>query len=101
MILLIQEWPRLQKLVNSFSEGETVKKAKYFSNEELNRFLGLDDTNNAYLLVRKAVGIVAIAGGVRGGDLRKLNQGKLKLITHGYRVTFPPEKQRGHVKEVR
>ena len=82
-------------------EGETVKKAKYFSHEEMNRFFGLDDTNNAYLLVRKAIGIVGIAGGVRGGDQRDLTQGSLKLITHGYRVTFPPQKQRGHVKELR
>ena len=88
-------------MVNSYCDGEKVKKAKFFSNEQLNQFLGLDDKNDSYLLVRKAVAVVGVAGGVRGCDLRNLSQGSLKLITHGYRVSFTPQKQRGHVKELR
>ena len=82
-------------------DGETIRKAAPFSNDEVDKFLllGPDDDNS--LLVKKCVAIMGVAGGVRGKDLRKLKQGSIKPIPGGYRVSFVACKQKGHFKTVK
>ena len=101
LFIIFQKFPRLKKYVGTCCDGETLRKAAPFSNDELNKFflLGPDDDNS--LLVRKCVAIMGVAGGVRGKDLRKMKQGSIKPIPGGYRVTFVACKQKGHVRNVK
>ena len=81
-------------------KGETVKKAEIFSSEDINNFLKIDPNNtNKYLLVRKAVCIAAVAGGVRGSNLRPMTQSSIEEVPNGLKLTFEPCKLGGHLEE--
>ena len=81
-------------------EGETVKKAKSFSSEDINNFLKLDPKNtDKYLLVRKAVCIAAVAGGAGGSNLRSMTQSSIQEVQNGLKLTFEPYKWRGLLEE--
>ena len=97
----MQKWPRLFTLVESYSRGESVKKAQVFTKDELLKFLQEAGTKNRYYLVRKVVATIAYLGGTRMEELRSLTFDSIKPIPEGYEVEFKVAKQRLHTKNSR
>ena len=83
-------------MVSGYRKGEPIKKAKVFTIEECNNFLYNFDSTNRYILVRKAVFCINLAGGLRGCDLRPLKQGSLKEVQSGLKLTYTPKKERSN-----
>ena len=90
----------LSKYISTCTDGETVTHAAPFRQEDVDSFLIMADSNNCYALVRKAVLILALAGGMRGGQLKPLNQSCLTECYDGYKVDFTPIKQRGNTEKM-
>ena len=70
---------------------------------QIDRFLRDGSNENRYILVRKVVAIVAIAGGQKAHDLRGLSMSNIRPLPEGtgYRVTHPPCQKSKRTKEIR
>jgi hypothetical protein len=62
--LLFQTWFSLARYVATCKDGEPVKHAEAFTQEDVDNFLILADSKNRYCLVRKVVLIIGLAGKV-------------------------------------
>ena len=83
----------MSKLIRGYKIGEPVKEAPVFEFADINRFLAEADSSNCYILVRKAICVVAINGGMRGYDWRYIYHSGVKEVPSGYRITYTPCKQ--------
>lgn len=83
----------MSKLIRGYKIGEPVKEAPVFEFADINRFLAEADSSNCYILVRKAICVVAINGGMRGHDWRYIYHSGVKEVPNGYRITYTPCKQ--------
>lgn len=98
MVAFFQMWPEIRDFVIACSKGETVKKACPFDDEDINRFLVQADNSNRYLLVRKAIAIMAICGGNRMDELRRMKLSDVHPVSKGYNVTFHHSKERAQIR---
>jgi integrase len=64
------------------------KKAKILDEEQVMDFMTKAPNENKYYLVRKAVVVVNIYGGLRGKELRDLDRSNVKSTTKGYKITY-------------
>ena len=90
----------LAKYIATCTDGETVEHASPFTQNDVDTYLINADSNNKYVLVRKTILIIALAGGMRGGQLRPLTQSSLTEEYDGFLVDFVPIKQRGTYKNM-
>ena len=90
----------LAKYVATCTDGETIEHASPFTQNDVDKYLTDADSSNKYVLVRKAILIIGLAGGMRGGQLRPLTQSCLTEEYDGYLVDFTPIKQRGTYKNM-
>ena len=67
-----------------------------FEEEEINQFLLGADDENRFLLLGKAVAVVALCGGNRMDELRKLTMNDVRPVSKGFEVTFTHSKELGH-----
>ena len=77
------------------------KKAKVFSKEELDRFIGDMYLGTPYWCVRKAVVITTYFGGLRKTELESLELEKIVSTPLGIEVTHARAKQRSDCKETK
>ena len=73
-----------------------MKQAAIITDAHIKTFMLNADSSNFHVLVRKAAAIVAISGGLRISDVRKLDQESVTAITDGYRIVYDPCKQRSN-----
>ena len=70
----LKEFVELTDFLKSCVKGETVKKAKTFSWEEIEQFLNSPAIKNSiskYAQVRKNVAIVSLCGGMRMDEVKR------------------------------
>ena len=90
----------LAKYIATCTDGETIEHASPFTQKDVDNYLNNADSSNKYVLVRKCILIIGLAGGMRGGQLRPLTQSCLTEEYDGYLVDFTPIKQRGNYKQM-
>ena len=90
----------LAKYIATCTDGETIDHASPFTQNDVDTYLLTADSSNMYVLVRKCIIIIGLAGGMRGGQLRPLTQSCLTEEYDGYLVDFTPIKQRGTYKNM-
>ena len=84
----------MAKYVAACKRGEEPKQAAIITDAQIKTFMMNADSSNFHVKVRKAAAIVAISGGLRISDVRKLDQESVTPITNGYRIVYDPCKQR-------
>lgn len=96
------EFPRLTLLLKKWGKGHVRKKAKVFTDTEIEKFLNLpvEIKGERELKMRKAALVLSLSGGLRCCELRALSVGDLEEDDDGYMVTYRGAKQRGE-EEVR
>ncbi|XP_059087488.1 uncharacterized protein LOC131883899 [Tigriopus californicus] len=77
------------------SQHEVVKKAFTFEEAEINKFLREGNNHNAWILVRKAIAVVAICGGHRMAELRRLTFDDVSQVSNGFVVQYQHFKKSG------
>lgn len=86
----------MAKYVAGCKRGEEPKQAAIITDAQIKEFMLTADSSNYHVLVRMAASIVAISGGLRISDVRKLTQDSVTAITDGYRIVFDPCKGRAN-----
>ena len=79
-------------------KSHTTKKAKILDEEQTSQFLTTAPDENRYWLVRKAVVIINLYGGLRGDEMRKIDRSNVNDLTHGFEITYKCSKGRKEVK---
>ena len=74
------------------------KKAKILDEEQTFEFMSKAPNQNRYWLVRKAIVIVNLYGGLRGAEMRDIERNDVKPTTKGYEITYVVSKQRKEIK---
>ena len=90
-------FPRLTQLLKSYNANYERKVASVFTIGKINQYLDIDDTS-PYVLVRKAIVVTAVSGGLRTSEMRELNFKDFVQLNGGYKVTLIRKKQNGEKK---
>lgn len=93
----LQKYPRLTQVLKSYNATYQRKVASVFEKSELEEFLSLE-VNSPFILVRKAVVCLAIAGGLRTSEVKILEVGDVVKEGNIYKVTLVRKKQNGEKK---
>ena len=96
----LQEYPRVTTLLKSY-DTDVKRKAEIFDGEELDSFINNADYNSPYWLVRKAIVIVALFGGLRQIETINLQLEKFVIADEGLYVVHQRAKQRSDKKETK
>jgi hypothetical protein len=89
-----QKWPNIGEFIKDCSKNESIKKASVFEENQINRFLSEGDNEDAWILVRKAIVVVAICGGHRMDEMRKLQMSNFLEVPNGFEVSYYHSKAR-------
>lgn len=100
---LKDEFPRLSKQLKKWDRSYVRKKAKTFTEADLNKYLSLPvpKGNEREMKLRKAAIVLSLCGGLRSCELRALSVGDIVEDSDGMTVTFRGAKQRGEAEERR
>lgn len=98
---LKDEFPRVSKLLKKWDKSYVRKKAKTFSEADLDKYLALPvpKDNEREVILRKCAVVLSLCGGLRSCELRALSVGDIVEDSDGMTVTFRGAKQRGEAGE--
>lgn len=94
----LQSYPRITSLLKSYNFSYTPKKASVFTRDEISRFTNDETLNSPYWLIRKAIAIIAVNGGLRCSELVDLSFENFEDLGDSYRITITRKKQVGEQK---
>ena len=75
------------------------KKAKILDEEQTLEFMTKAPDDNRYFLVRKAIVVINLYGGLRGHEMRNIDRSDVKPVINGYKVTYTVSKRRKEKKK--
>ena len=78
--------------MQSFTKGETVKKSNIFTYEEMMTFLKEAKDEDCYWFVRKIVLVLALLGGNRLAEIRKISWSSVQSHPHGFLVQMKSDR---------
>ena len=71
----------------------------YLDEEQTLEFMTKAPDDNRYFLVRKAIVVINLYGGLRGHEMRNIDRSDVKPVKNGYKVTYTVSKRRKEIKK--